>query len=72
MVQLKISALVGCLRRADDYIRALAYTVCARRCAAKFAKILTAVAFAMQNNALKFRLDHGCNSADNFFCFSPF
>lgn len=57
MGQLKISALVSCLRRTDDCIHALAYAVCARRCATKFAKIPTAVAFAMQNNALKFRSD---------------
>lgn len=57
MGQLNISALVGCLRRADDCIHALIYAVCTRRRATKFTKIPTAVAFTMQNNALKFRSD---------------
>lgn len=52
-----------------------ASSVASRR-AAEFAKILTTFAFAMQNNALKFRSDcrlvHGCNSADDLFCFSFF
>lgn len=44
MGQLKISALVGCLRRADDCIHALIYAVCTRRRATEFTKIPTAVA----------------------------